>query len=888
MLILGAIIAILQLRRDAIADTVNENRRLGTVLAEQTMRSFQAVDLVLQQLADEVHLKGITDPKSLHDAFGRRDVHEALSKRLIDLPQALSFAIVDANGRYVVSARDFPAPNMNAANRPFFKHILESDDPGPDISDPTIGVRSHVPVVLLSRRLTSADGTFLGIATAPVRLAYFKDLLSKAGFSDGTAVTILRTDGTVLLRFPMTEADLGAVMPKGAAWYRMVAEGGGPYRSPGVFGDKSPAYVSVHPLTTYPIVLDASRKEQAALANWQRQAAMIGAGVLLVTLLSALLLRALGRQIALIESARERIAQQVETITASEARLSERTEQLQSTLESMNQGLLMVDAAGILVLCNRRAAEMLDLPYDWVTSRPRAADVVAYQVQRGEFDGPADATFERSQLLDDRAIFERRRTNGMVFEARTAPLPQGGWVRTYTDISARAAAEEMLGLAASHDQLTGLANRNGLGARLDAALAAAQRAKTELALLCLDLDRFKAINDTLGHEAGDRLLIQVAQRMQQIGRDGDIIGRLGGDEFAIVLPGASLNGAEQVSQRLLESIGQPYDLGGSVGRIGVSIGVAIYPLDGGTAEQLLRNADTALYKAKSAGRNNWRAYTSEEGDREHKRMALEQDIRTAVEQQQFTLAFQPICDTTTRTPLGFEALLRWNHPERGAISPAEFIPIAEQTGTIIPLGRWVIEAACAQAAAWAIPLRVAVNLSPAQFRDHDLLEFITNTLAQTGLAAERLELEVTEGLLLEDLDSVVRTMQALRGMGIRMILDDFGTAHSNLSYLRGLPFDGVKIDRSFLRALNSDAQARALVEAMLAMARALGLDVVGEGVETPEQLALLSLLQCRCAQGYLLGRPQPPDVTRELVWTLAGARARGPLIDGSPSAAAVA
>jgi EAL domain-containing protein (putative c-di-GMP-specific phosphodiesterase class I) len=311
-------------------------------------------------------------------------------------------------------------------------------------------------------------------------------------------------------------------------------------------------------------------------------------------------------------------------------------------------------------------------------------------------------------------------------------------------------------------------------------------------------------------------------------------------------------------------------LGGEVARIGVSIGIAGYPADGGTADQLLRSADSALYQVKAAGRNGWRSYASADGQREHQRLALERALRTAVELEQFTLAYQPICDAVSGAPVAFEALLRWHHPERGAISPAEFIPVAEQTGLIIPLGRWVIETACAEAAAWALPLRISVNLSPAQFREHDLQGYITDVLARSGLAARRLDLEVTEGLLLEDTSAVISTMQALRALGVRMVLDDFGTAHSSLSYLRGFPFDSVKIDRSFMRALNSDGQARALVEAMLAMARALGLSVVGEGVETAEQLALLRHLRCDQVQGYLLGRPASAEATREWLWGLAG------------------
>jgi diguanylate cyclase (GGDEF)-like protein len=382
------------------------------------------------------------------------------------------------------------------------------------------------------------------------------------------------------------------------------------------------------------------------------------------------------------------------------------------------------------------------------------------------------------------------------------------------------------------------------------------------------------VNDMLGHGAGDQLLIMAAQRMREVARKADVVGRLGGDEFAIVLPDIDQAGAEHAAQRLLEAIRAPYALGKEPAKMGASIGIAIYPVDGGLAEELLHNADIALYKAKAAGRNTYCTYASGDGDREARRVSLEQDFRTAVELQQFTLAYQPICDGDRSLPVAFEALLRWNHPARGTVSPAEVIPLAEQTGLIVPLGRWVIEVACAEAATWAVPLRIAVNLSPTQFCDHELVDFITEVLSRTGLSPARLDLEVTEGLLLEETDDVIQTMQALRGMGIRMVLDDFGTAHSNLSYLRGFPFDMVKIDRSFLRALGSDQQARALVEAMLAMARALGLEVIGEGVETKEQLALLHHLQCRWVQGYLLGYPASSAETRDLIWKLAVSQGR--------------
>jgi len=424
--------------------------------------------------------------------------------------------------------------------------------------------------------------------------------------------------------------------------------------------------------------------------------------------------------------------------------------------------------------------------------------------------------------------------------------------------------------AARHDDLTGVLNRAGFVEELTARLARDRQPQT---VLMMDLDRFKAVNDTLGHDAGDQLLVLVARRMREAVRTSDVAARLGGDEFAILLPVTDLPSAEAIAQRLLESIQSPYSIGEQTVRIGVSIGIASFPSDGDTAEELLRNADTALYKAKAAGRDTWRAYASEDGQRQHARMALELDFRTAVATAQFTLAYQAICDSVSGAPVAFEALARWNHPVRGAISPAEFIPIAEQTGLIVPLGRWILETACAEAANWAVPVRIAVNLSPVQFREGGLVPFVRDALARTGLAPDRLDLEVTEGLLLDDADDVVKTMNALRGMGIRMALDDFGTSHSNLSYLRGFPFEVVKIDQSFVRALNTDRQARALVEAILAMARALGLEVIGEGVETPEQLALLRHLQCRLVQGYLLGRPAPAEETRDWIWELAASNA---------------
>ena len=876
VLILASMAAILGLRQAAITETEDDNHRLGVVLAEQTTRTIQGVDLVLRDLMEQIDRTGAHDSASLHAAFGGREIHEALAKRLVDLPQAGGFAILDAEGHFVNLSRTWPVPDYSYTDRDYFHHFAQEEDPRVFISEPLQSrANGGVRTVMIARRLTAPDGGFLGVVFSGIKLDYFNTLFARIGFSDGTGVTILRDDGVYLVHYPAEERLPGTRLPASSQWYEVARGGGGHYLSPGVGDLLGPRFVTVHPLDTYPIVVDVTRMAPAAMARWWQQAMAISAGALTVTLGFAVLLWALTRQITIIDRSQSRIRRQVVAAHESEARLAAQSALLETTLEHMNQGLIMVDASGVVAVCNRRAAEMLELPAAMMAGRPKFEDVVAFQASRGEFGVSPDRPPDPFGQFNDRMIYERRRPNGVMLEVRNAILPDGGMVRTYADITARTAAEEMLGAAASTDQLTGLTNRLGFNTRREAMLGMARRGNADLAVLCLDLDRFKAVNDTLGHDAGDQLLVAVARRMQEAVRISDVAARLGGDEFAILLPATDLAGAESIAQRLLESIRSPYSIGEQTVRIGVSIGIATFPADGDTAEELLRNADAALYKAKGAGRDTWRAYASEDGQRQHARMALELDFRAAVATGQFTLAYQPICDAVSGVPVSFEALARWNHPVRGAISPAEFIPIAEQTGLIVPLGRWILETACAEAAIWAVPVRIAVNLSPVQFREGSLVPFVRDALARTGLAPERLDLEVTEGLLLDDADDVVKTMNALRGMGIRMVLDDFGTSHSNLSYLRGFPFEVVKIDQSFMRALTTDRQARALVEAILAMARALGLEVIGEGVETPEQLALLRHLQCRLVQGYLLGRPAPAEETRDWIWELAASHAAG-------------
>lgn len=430
----------------------------------------------------------------------------------------------------------------------------------------------------------------------------------------------------------------------------------------------------------------------------------------------------------------------------------------------------------------------------------------------------------------------------------------------------RKVTEERIRFVAHHDNLTQLPNRLMFQERLDRTLAAARSAEQEFAVLYMDLDGFKLVNDTHGHEIGDKLLTSVAQRLRENMREGDTVARMGGDEFAIIQPpGGQPFAAIALARRLLDTLGEPFEVDGRRSTIGISIGIAIYPQDGETPDLLLRHADIALYRAKEAGRNNFQMFAPFMQARQQERFLIEQDLRDAIEGRQFSLMYQPVCDSASLHILGFEALLRWNHPSRGVIPPSRFIPLAESSGLIIPLGQWALETACAEAATWDSPAYVSVNLSPLQFRQPDLPEQVADVLARTGLLAERLELEVTEGLLLDDSDLVLRTTRRLQQQAVRITLDDFGTAYASLSYLRRFPFDRIKIDKSFIRGIGDDDATLAIVQAILALGERLNLTVVAEGVETRHELAVLRNLNCRLVQGYLSGKPLSGHRVRTLL-----------------------
>jgi diguanylate cyclase (GGDEF)-like protein/PAS domain S-box-containing protein len=543
-----------------------------------------------------------------------------------------------------------------------------------------------------------------------------------------------------------------------------------------------------------------------------------------------------------------------------ENRVYEQRVLLDTALQNMSHGLCMFDADGRIVLFNERYRELIGLPADFLQGLS-LLDLFKRRKTTGDFMGDADEFFAgvmakvRARKWDTKIM---ESSKGRTLRVVDRPMAGGGWVATFEDITEWRKAEEKISHMARHDPLTDLPNRTLFHEQMEQALRRVRRDQ-QIAVLCLDLDHFKDINDALGHPTGDDLLKAVAERLGQAIRETDTLARLGGDEFAIVQVEANDQPAQSaaLASRLVDVISAPYDINGHHVVIGTSIGVSIAPTDGTEPDQLLKNADMALYRAKADGRGTYRFFEADMDARAQSRRALELDLRAAVACGQFELYYQPIQTIGAGEIIAFEALVRWNHPTRGMLQPNDFIPLAEQTGLIVPIGDWVLRTACSEAAGWSRKIHIAVNLSAVQFKNRKLVESVEAALSASGLAPDRLELEITETILLHDYEGTLATLRALRNLGVRISMDDFGTGYSSLSYLHSFPFDKIKIDQSFIRELANREESMAIVRAITGLGKSLGISTTAEGVETREQLRLLRSEGCTEVQGYLFSPPCP-------------------------------
>jgi diguanylate cyclase (GGDEF)-like protein/PAS domain S-box-containing protein len=548
--------------------------------------------------------------------------------------------------------------------------------------------------------------------------------------------------------------------------------------------------------------------------------------------------------------------------------LKEQHHRFDVALNNMGHGLCMMDQDWRLIVFNKRYLEMFGMSPEVIKPGSTIRDVLRHSIALGNYRH-TDATVDDLYAHYIRAmetgemIITRKLANGRIIRINHERMAQGGWVAVYEDITERHRAEESIAHMARHDALTQLPNRVLLREKMAEGLARVEQGES-MAVFYLDLDNFKGVNDTLGHPIGDKLLGVIAERVRDTLAEGDTIARLGGDEFAVLQGNSSVEEAGNLARRLVEVVSEPVEIDGQEINSGVSIGIALAPDDSNVADHLMKCADLALYRAKAEGRGTFRFFEPDMDARIQARRALEVDLRRALQAGEFSLAFQPQIGLATNNLTAMEALLRWTQPERGAVPPSEFIPLAEEMGLIVPLGEWVLREACKEAARWPDPIKVAVNLSPVQFRNRGLVATVTQALAAARLSPRRLELEITEAVLLQNDEMTLAMLHQLRQLGVRISMDDFGTGYSSLSYLRSFPFDKIKIDRSFIKDIDRNRDSAVIIKAIAGLGSSLGIETTAEGVETEEQLEIVRRAGCTEVQGYLVSKPLPaaelPDV----------------------------
>ena len=709
---------------------------------------------------------------------------------------------------------------------------------------------------MIARKVTGPNGEFLGVIGRGIEPVNFERFFASIALGTGAAIAMHHRDGTLLARYPHMDGMIGKNFRTGPASQQQVFER--PQTTSRLTSpiDGNARIISSHALDKFPIVIVATTTMDAALADWREQISILiavaGASVLAIAILLYLVVGKLSQQ-----------------HRASQQRLTLEKLRLDTAVNNMTQGLLLFDSSQRLVICNKRYIEMYGLSADIVKPGCSFHDVIAHRKATGSFVGDVERYVGRVlRDIGQRNSMIITTPDGRAVQVVNEPLADGGWVATHEDITERRRAEERITHLAHYDALTDLPNRALFHEQLKRELPQVT-AEQQLAVLYIDIDEFKGVNDSLGHMVGDELLKSVSKTLARCVRDTDFVARLGGDEFAILQ--ARVTGTDDVTQlvhRIFEAIRMPFDCLGHQLTTDASIGIALAPQDGSDLDQILKNADMAMYAAKAAGRRTSRFFVPEMDARVQARRMLEMDLRRAIaDGTELEVHYQPCLGLQSDEISGCEALVRWRHPERGMISPAEFIPIAEETGLINQLGEWVLTTACAEATTWPDAIRLAVNVSPVQFKSGTLALKVIAALAATGLAADRLELEITEAVLIRDDEAALAILHQLRAIGVRIALDDFGTGYSSLSYLQRFPFDKIKIDRCFITNLADPQGSSSIVQAVVNIAADRHMTTTAEGVETSEQQRMLRELGCSEMQGYLFSPPKPAADVRKLLLT---------------------
>jgi diguanylate cyclase (GGDEF)-like protein len=848
------------LRSEAIVNASKDSNNLAIVLAEQIANSIQSIDLVLTEIQGQLEIREARASNDVDRVLRDEGTYKLLTERLLRLQQADFIGLLDNNGRIVNTTRQRPSPENDVSYRDYFQHFKSNNDKSIYIGNSDVDPLSGAQVIFFSKRINGANNTFLGVITIGVRLTYLQQIYKSITSLGDQSFLLLRRDGTIILRYPDLIISSGVKLSAESPWYRLVLQGGGTLRTPGLL-DGEARLMAVRPLRDYPLVVNVGISETAALATWRIQAITLGIGTLLVMFCSAFLLKTLSKQFY-------RIATSEATLVEKANELEHANAKVDAALNNISQGLVMFDSSDRLVVCNQRYLDMYGLSPEIVRPGCTFRELLDHRFATSNFGADdmeqyaADILVAVGQGTCFSKITELH--DGRIICVVTQPIGDGGWVATHEDVTEEKRAEERIAYAAHHDGLTGLPNRKLFCERIEEELKRARRGE-QLAVLYLDVDHLKRINDTLGHPIGDKLLKGVADRLRGCVRDIDLVARLSGDEFAIIQTLLDRpSDAAALAMRARKAIHEPFDLDGHQVTVDISIGISIAPNDATELNELLKTADIALYEAKNTGRGTFCFYGPEMNARMQVRGQLERDLQSALANGEFELFYQPVVSLEDNKISSFEALLRWRHPERGIVSPAEFIPVAEDMGLIIPLGEWVLRTACIEAATWPDNIRVAVNVSSIQLTNKNLVNVVVGAIASAGILPNRLELEITESVIIQNTSANLATLKGLHDLGVRFAMDDFGTGYSSLGYLLSFPFSKIKIDRSFIAGLPDKNESRAIVRAIADLARNLSMRVIAEGVETAQQLEQVRILGCTEMQGYLFSPPRPAAEIHQL------------------------
>ncbi len=954
--------------RDAIASAEQQTRNFAQVLAQHTARTFEGVDRALR-VAEVVRADARVHKHALGPDESARHVNHALRQLARISPLMVAIGWTDATGELQAYSYDQRPAHLNIADTPHFLAQLKHPQDGLFVSPPFRSERTGQWLIAASRRLNNADGSFAGVVTAPLDLAYFGNTFRAVDLGPAGAVMLFHRTGVLLAREPVVEGFIGRSFAKGPLFTSHIERSAsGAFELTG-FERGAPRIAGYAAVPNLPLVMLVSFSQEEVLAPWRHHLYTFGpmvAFVVAVILFGTYLLMRQTRRIAdksgVLELTLDNVAHglclfgrderlivcnkryaEMYSLTAGqtkpgttlrnvlearvaaggapgdarqyiESRLREvseakayqvinelrdgrrilvthqpiaaggwvaihqdvtsekhaeealiaKTEELEranmrfdAALNNMSQGLCMYDAEQRLVVANNRFAEIHGLTPEQIVPGTTARQIFEYRIANGGYEGvSADEYISRifCEASDVQTL-----PDGRVIAIQRQWLPDGSVLTTHEDITDRRQSEAKVAFMAHHDLLTGLANRSFFMEKMEEAGARLRRRGEAFTVFMLDLDRFKDVNDSLGHPAGDALLKEMGQRLRASLRETDILARLGGDEFAILQGGEpqQRESAILLAVRIIEVVARPFELEGRRVTVGTSIGIALAPRDGSDPDELLKKADLALYRTKSGGRNGFNFFDAgmtAEADARHQ---LENEMREAITRNEFELFYQPMFHAETREVGGAEALVRWRHPRKGLISPDCFIPLAEETGLIVQLGDWILQKACADAAAWPAHVKVSINLSSVQFRKGDLFDIILCALVDFGLSPERLEVEITELVLLENEANYRSLLQQLKNIGVSIVLDDFGIGYSSLGYLTKFPVDKIKIDKSFTQGLIARAECAAVIASVLTLARGLDIATTAEGVETEDQYDMLRAAGVNFVQGYLFARPCP-------------------------------